>query len=409
MTSTPIFFSSARRRTLGYTAASLASVALLLTAGCGKKEVAAPPAPPTVEVVTVTQKDVPIYEEWIGSLDGDVNAVIRPQVTGYLIKQTYTEGDWVKKGQLLFQIDPRPFQAAVDQAQGLRAQQGALYQTAKANLKRVKPLAAKNALSQKDLDDTTGAELSAKASLEAAEASLDTAKLNLSFTRITSPIAGIAGIAKAQIGDLLSPSMPTELTTVSTVDPIKVYINISEREYLVLARAIQAEGTRPERIPLQLILVDGSTYPHAGRFSVLDRQVDTTTGTFKGAALFPNPDRLLRPGQYGRIRATMAIEKGALLVPQRAVTEIQGKYLLAVVGADNKVAIRPVTVGNRIGSDWIIASGLKPGEKVIAEGTQKVKDGSTVNPQPFAAAAPADGKAAAPGEKPAAPAPESKG
>ncbi|MEF8724585.1 MAG: efflux RND transporter periplasmic adaptor subunit [Candidatus Accumulibacter delftensis] len=310
---------------------------------------------------------------------------------------------------MLFQIDPRPFQAAVDQAQGLRAQQGALYQTAKANLKRVKPLAAKNALSQKDLDDTTGAELSAKASLEAAEASLDTAKLNLSFTRITSPIAGIAGIAKAQIGDLLSPSMPTELTTVSTVDPIKVYINISEREYLVLARAIQAEGTRPERIPLQLILVDGSTYPHAGRFSVLDRQVDTTTGTFKGAALFPNPDRLLRPGQYGRIRATMAIEKGALLVPQRAVTEIQGKYLLAVVGADNKVAIRPVTVGNRIGSDWIIASGLQAGEKVIAEGTQKVRDGSTVNPQPFAAAAPADGKAAAPGEKPAAPAPESKG
>jgi membrane fusion protein (multidrug efflux system) len=409
MTATPLFFSSARRRVLGVTAAGLASVALLLAAGCGKKEAAPPPAPPTVEVVTVTQKDVPIYEEWIGSLDGDVNAVIRPQVTGYLIKQNYTEGDWVKKGQLLFQIDPRTFKAAVDQANGLRAQQRALYQTAKANLRRVKPLAAKNALSQKDLDDTTGAELSAKASLEAAEASLETAKLNLSFTRITSPIAGIAGIAKAQIGDLLSPSMPTELTTVSTVDPIKVYINISEREYLVLARAVQAEGKRPEQVPLELILVDGSTYAHEGRFSVLDRQVDTTTGTFKGAALFPNPDRLLRPGQYGRIKARMAVEKGALLVPQRAVTEIQGKYLLAVVGADNKVAIRPVTVGNRIGSDWIIASGLKPGEKVIAEGTQKVKDGSTVNPQPFEAAAPADGKAAAPVEKPAAPAPESKG
>ncbi|EXI82353.1 MAG: Acriflavine resistance protein A precursor [Candidatus Accumulibacter appositus] len=410
MTSTPFYFSLARRRALGVTAAGLASVALLLAAGCGKKEEAAPPAPPNVEVVTVAQKDVPIYEEWIGSLDGDVNAVIRPQVTGYLIKQNYTEGDWVKKGQLLFQIDPRTFQAAVDQAKGLRAQQRALYQTAKANLKRVKPLAAKNALSQKDLDDTTGAELSAKASLEAAEASLENAKLNLSFTRITSPIAGIAGIAKAQIGDLLSPSMPTELTTVSTVDPIKVYINISEREYLVLARAVQAEGKRPEQVPLELILVDGSTYPHEGRFSVLDRQVDTTTGTFKGAALFPNPDRLLRPGQYGRIRARMAIEKGALLVPQRAVTEIQGKYLLAVVGADNKVAIRPVTVGNRIGSDWIIASGLKPGDKVIAEGTQKVKDGSTVNPQPFEAAAPADGKeATGPAEKPAAPAPESKG
>ncbi|EXI86269.1 MAG: Solvent efflux pump periplasmic linker SrpA precursor [Candidatus Accumulibacter regalis] len=409
MTFTPTFFLSARRRALGYTAAGLASAALLLGAGCGKKEEAAPPAPPTVEVTTVIQKDVPIYREWIGSLDGDVNAVIRPQVTGYLVKQHYTEGDWVKKGQLLFQIDPRTFQAAVDQAEGMRAQQRALYQTAKANLARVKPLAAKNALSQKDLDDTTGAELSAKASLEAAEASLQTAKLNLSFTRITSPIDGIAGIAKAQIGDLLSPSMATELTTVSTVDPIKVYFNISEREYLPLARAVIANDGKRQVVPLELILVDGSAYPHNGEFSLLDRQVDPTTGTFKGAAVFPNPDRLLRPGQYGRIRATMSVQKGALLVPQRAVTEIQGKYLLAVVGADNKVAIRPVTVGERIGSDWIIASGLQPGEKVIAEGTQKVKDGSMVNPKPFEPAPPAAGKAATSGDKPAAPAPESKG
>jgi len=409
MTFTPTFFLSARRRALGYTAAGLASAALLLGAGCGKKEEAAPPAPPTVEVTTVIQKDVPIYREWIGSLDGDVNAVIRPQVTGYLVKQHYTEGDWVKKGQLLFQIDPRTFEAAVDQAQGMRAQQRALYQTAKANLARVKPLAAKNALSQKDLDDTTGAELSAKASLEAAEASLQTAKLNLSFTRITSPIDGIAGIAKAQIGDLLSPSMATELTTVSTVDPIKVYFNISEREYLPLARAVIANDGKRQVVPLELILVDGSAYPHNGEFSLLDRQVDPTTGTFKGAAVFPNPDRLLRPGQYGRIRATMSVQKGALLVPQRAVTEIQGKYLLAVVGADNKVAIRPVTVGERIGSDWIIASGLQPGEKVIAEGTQKVKDGSMVNPKPFEPAPPAAGKAATSGDKPAAPAPESKG
>jgi membrane fusion protein (multidrug efflux system) len=393
----------------GYTAAGLASVALLLTAGCGKKEEAAPPAPPTVEVVTVTQKDVPIYEEWIGSLDGDVNAVIRPQVTGYLIKQNYTEGDWVKKGQLLFQIDPRTFQAAVDQAQGLRAQQGALYQTAKANLKRVKPLAAKNALSQKDLDDTTGAELSAKASLEAAEASLDTAKLNLSFTRITSPDRGHC---RHRQGADRRPAQPEHADRTDDRVDRRPDQGLYQYQRTRVSRPRQGHPGRRQAtgtVPLELILVDGSTYPHAGRFSVLDRQVDTTTGTFKGAALFPNPDRLLRPGQYGRIRATMAIEKGALLVPQRAVTEIQGKYLLAVVGADNKVAIRPVTVGNRIGSDWIIASGLKPGEKVIAEGTQKVKDGSTVNPQPFEAAAPPDGKAAAPGEKPAAPAPESKG
>jgi membrane fusion protein (multidrug efflux system) len=340
------------------------------------------------EVVTVTQKDVPIYQEWIGSLDGDVNAVIRPQVTGYLVKQNYREGDLVKKGQLLFQIDPRTFEAAVDQAKGLVAQQRALYHTAKANLARVKPLAAKNALSQKDLDDTTGAELSAKASLDAAEASLETAKLNLSFTRITSLIEGIAGIAKAQIGDLLSPSMPTELTTVSTVDPIKVYFNISEREYLPLARAVLAEGSdhKPKHVPIELILVDGSVFPHEGQFSVLNRQVDSSTGTFKATALFPNPERLLRPGQYGRIRATMSVTEGALLVPQRAVTEIQGKYLLAVVGADNKVDIRPVSVGERIASDWIIASGLQPGEKVIAEGTQKVKAGMTVNPEAFRAA-----------------------
>jgi membrane fusion protein (multidrug efflux system) len=411
MTSTPIFFSSVRRRTLGYAAASLASVALLLTAGCGKKEEAAPPAPPTVEVVTVTQKDVPIYQEWIGSLDGDVNAVIRPQVTGYLVKQNYREGDLVKKGQLLFQIDPRTFEAAVDQAKGLVAQQRALYHTAKANLARVKPLAAKNALSQKDLDDTTGAELSAKASLDAAEASLETAKLNLSFTRITSLIEGIAGIAKAQIGDLLSPSMPTELTTVSTVDPIKVYFNISEREYLPLARAVLAEGSdhKPKHVPIELILVDGSVFPHEGQFSVLNRQVDSSTGTFKATALFPNPERLLRPGQYGRIRATMSVTEGALLVPQRAVTEIQGKYLLAVVGADNKVDIRPVSVGERIASDWIIASGLQPGEKVIAEGTQKVKAGMTVNPKPFEPPAPAAAKPTKSGDKPAAPAPESKG
>ena len=390
------------------TATGLACLALIFSAACDKTE-KAPPAPPAVQVMTVIQKDVPIYEEWIGSLDGEVNAVIRPQVTGYLIKQHYREGDLVKKGQLLFEIDPRTFEAAVDQAKGLRGQQGALYQNAKANLARVKPLAAKNALSQKDLDDSTGAELSAKASLDAAEASLQTAKLNLSFTRITSPIDGIAGIAKAQIGDLLSPSMPAELTTVSTVDPIKVYINISEREYLALARALQAEGERHERVPLELILVDGSVYTHKGQFSFLDRQVDPTTGTFKGAALFPNPDKLLRPGQYGRIRATMKIEKGALLVPQRAVTEIQGKYLLAVVGTDNKVAIRPVTVGARIGSDWIIASGLQPGEKVIAEGTQKVKDGIAVNPQPFVPPAPAGANPEKSGEKPAASAPESKG
>ena len=369
-------------------------ISILALVACGEKS-APPPPSPTVEVVSVAQKDVPIYMEWIGSLDGDVNAVIRPQVTGYLIKQNYREGDLVKKGQPLFEIDPRTFEAAVAEAKGQVAKQVAQHETTRANLARIKPLAAVNAVSQKDLDDATGSNLAAKAQLDAAEASLQTAKLNLSFTKITSPVTGIAGIAKAQIGDLLSPSMPTELTTVSTVDPIKVYFNISEREYLKFANAANAAGKRQEHVPLELFLVDGSLYPHPGRTSVLNRQVDASTGTFKVAALFPNPDNLLRPGQYGRVRATMSVDKGALLVPQRAVTEIQGKYLVAVVGADNKVDIRPVTVGERVGTEWIITKGLQPGEQVIAEGTQKVRPGATVNPKPFAAGAPAE-KTAAP-------------
>ena len=397
MTSNPSTLSSAAH-TFRWAAAGLAGITLLIATACDKQK-AAPPPTPTVEVVSVAQRDVPIYMEWIGSLDGAVNAVIRPQVTGYLIRQSYREGDLVKQGQPLFEIDPRTFEAAVEEAKGLRAQQVARFETAKANLARIKPLAAVNAVSQKDLDDANGSFLSAKAQLEAAEASLMTAKLNLGFTKITSPVTGIAGIAKAQIGDLLSPTMATELTTVSTVDPVRVYFNISEREYLKMV-AFLGEGKRPGETPLDLFLVDGSQYPHQGKVAVLNRQVDTTTGTFKVAALFPNPDNILRPGQYGKVRATMAVAKGALLVPQRAVTEVQGKYLVAVVGADNKVDIRPVTVGERIGGEWIIGKGLQPGDQVIAEGTQKVRPGAAVNPKPFAPGAP--------GEKPAAPAPAAK-
>ena len=381
-------------------AAGLASLAFLFAAGCEKHQ-APPPAAPVVQVVEATQRDVPIYMEWVATMDGNINAVIRPQVTGYLIKQNYREGDLVKQGQLMFEIDPRTFEAAVDEAKGIRAQKVARFDTTAANLARIKPLAEKNAVSQKDLDDSTGAYQSAKAELEAADANLKTAKLNLGFTKVTSPITGIAGIAKAQIGDLLSPS-GAELTTVSSVDPIRVYFNISEQEYLKVATAASAAGKSTKDVPLDLILVDGSTYPHQGKVAVLNRQADVTTGTFKVAALFPNENNLLRPGQFGRIRATMKVVKGALLVPQRAVTEMQGKFLLAVVGADNKVDIRPVVVGDRIGSDWLIAGGLKPGEKVIAEGTQKVKPGMTVETKPFVPAAPAPG---APGKAaPAAPA-----
>lgn len=374
-----------------------ACAAMLLMTACDKAA-PPPPVPPVVDVMNVIQKDVPIYREWIGVMDGDVNATIRPQVTGYLIKQNYREGDLVKKGQTLFEIDPRTFQAAVDQADALRSKQQAIYETAKANLARVKPLAEKNAVSQKDLDDATGQELSARGALDQATAQLETARLNLGFTKITSPITGIAGIAKAQIGDLLSPSASAELTTVSTVDPIKVYVNISEREYLQFI-----EKQTPDKVgnvPLALILLDGTVYPKPGKFVLLNRQVDPTTGTFKVGALFANPDSRLRPGQYAKIRATTEMEKGALLVPQRAVAEVQGKYLIAVVGEGNKVELRPVKPGERIGSDWIISAGLKPGEKIIVEGTQKVRDGAVVNPKPFDPAA----KPAAPASAPAKPA-----
>ncbi|NJD24833.1 MAG: efflux RND transporter periplasmic adaptor subunit [Betaproteobacteria bacterium] len=375
-----------------------ASLTLLATAGC-EKDKAPPRTAPVVEVITPKPRDVPIQIEWVGTIDGNINAVIRPQVTGYLIKQNYREGDLVQKGQLLFEIDPRTFEAAADEAKGVRAQRAARFETTAANLARIKPLAAKNAVSQKDLDDATGAYQSAKAELEAADANLKTAKLNLGFTRITAPITGIAGIAKAQIGDLLSPNAQTELTTVSSVDPIRVYFNISEREYLKVANAAIASGQKPAELPLELILVDGSTYPHAGKFAIFNRQADVTTGTFKAAAHFPNPNNLLRPGQFGRIRATMSVVKDALLVPQRAVADVQGKYMIAVVGADNKVDIRPVRVGERIGSEWLIAEGLKPGEQVIAEGIQKVRPGMSVETKPFVPAAAAPGKSEA---KPAA-------
>jgi membrane fusion protein (multidrug efflux system) len=371
---------------------------LLAAGGCRKEEKAKAPQTPTVEVVAVVQKDIPIYNEWVGILDGSINAVIRPQVAGYLISQNYREGEQVKKGQVLFEIDPRTFQAALNQAKALLSQQKARHDTAKANLARIRPLAEKNAVSQKDLDDAVGTELSAKASVEAAQASIEEAQLNLEFTKITSPVDGIAGIAKTQLGNLVGPSMAEELTSVSTVNPIKAYINISEREYL----GLREKSQQVENIALELILADGSTYPDKGKFALADRQINSGTGTLKVGSLFPNPGNILRPGGFGLIRALMEVRKGALLIPQRAVGDVQGKYLVAVVGSDNKVDIRMVKVGERIGSDWIISEGLKPGESVIAEGIQKVKPAMVVNPQPFnpeAAAKAAATKAATPAEK----------
>jgi len=394
------------RAALQFYAVTTLSAAALLAGGC-TKEKATPPPPPTVEVLAVMQKDVPIYKEWVGALDGNVNVVIRPQVSGYLIKQNYREGEMVKTGQVLFEIDPRTFQAALDQAKGQLSQQQARHATAKANLDRIRPLAAKNAVSQKDLDDAVGSELSTRSSVESARAAVEEAQLNLSFTRITSPVDGLAGIAKTQLGNLVGPNMQTELTSVSAVDPIKAYINVSEQEYL----KTNASGKKSTDIPLELVLADGSVYPHKGKLVLADRQIDPTTGTLKVGSLFANPGNRLRPGGYGLVRAVMSVKKGALLVPQRSVTDMQGKYLVAVVGADNKVAIRPVKVAERIGSDWIIEDGLKAGEKVVVEGTQKVKPDMVVVPQPFdpeAAAKASASKAAAPAKAETKPAPAEK-
>jgi membrane fusion protein (multidrug efflux system) len=338
-----------------------------------------------VEVTEVVQKDVPVVIEWVAATDGSVNASIRPQVSGYLIKQNYKEGDFVRKGQVLFQIDPRLFQAALEQAQGQLAQQQASWTTAKANLDRIKPLAAQNAVSRKDLDDATGQEQSAYASVLSARAAVDKAKLDLGFTKVTSLIDGVAGIAKAQIGDLVGSSQATELTTVSTVDPIKVYVPVSEQQYLKATEG----GRKQTRSVLELVLSDGSVYPHTGEFTFADRQVDPSTGTIKVASLFPNPNNLLRPGQFAKVRATIGTRKGALLVPQRAVTELQGSYLVAVVGPGNKIDMRPVEVAERVDSLWVISKGLKPGEKVVVEGGQKVKQGMPVIPKPFVPPAPA--------------------
>jgi membrane fusion protein (multidrug efflux system) len=355
---------------------------LFMAMGCSKGPQEAPPAP-AVEVMTVIQKDVPVYREWIGTLDGMVNATIRAQVQGYLIKQNYREGDFVKAGQVLFEIDPRTFQAALEQAQGQFEAQQARWTTAKANLARIKPLAAQNAVSKKDLDDSIGTEQAAKAAVLSAQAGVDKAKLDLGFTKIISPVDGISGLAKAQIGNLVGPGGMEELTTVSTVQPIKAYIQVSEQEYIQSGRAGEQKA---EKLKAELILADGSIYPYKGTFGFADRQIDVKTGTITVAAIFPNPGNFLRPGQYGKIRVATSIRKDALLVPQRAVAEVQGKYMVAVVGADNKVDIRPVQVAERVDSLWVILEGLKPGERVVVEGIQKVRPGMTVTPKPFAEA-----------------------
>ena len=362
----------------------------------------APNALPDVAVVQVEQKDVPIYGEWIGTLDGFTNADVRAQVSGYLIRQAYKEGAFVKKGDLLFEIDPRPFQAALDQAQGQLAQATAMLANAQAvqrrtelDVNRYTPLAKEQAASQQDLDNAIQNNLAAKATvataqaqIKTAEAAVETAQINLDFTRLTTPIDGIAGQAQLQVGALVNPSSGP-VTSVSTVDPIKVYFTVSEPQYLAWRKRYPTETTRQaadKNLRLELDLADGSVYPQSGTFYFADRQVNESTGAIRIAGLFPNPGNILRPGGYGKVRAVIRVQPDALLVPQRAVSELQGGYQVAVVDGENKVSIRTVNVGDRVGSEWIIADGLKQNERVVAEGVQKVRSGMQVNPKPFAAA-----------------------
>jgi len=320
-------------------------------------------------------------------LDGLVNAQIRAQVTGYLLKQNYQEGDPIKKGDLLFEIDPRPFQAALDQAKGLLAQAEARFGKTKLDVKRYAPLVKDKAISQEEYDDAVQANLEAEAVVVSAKAQVEQAQFNFEFTKITSPIDGIASIAKAQIGDLVGPGT-SELTTVSTVDPIKVYYNVTEQAYINFTKLFATERDRYERLgqlEIELILADGAAYYPKGRIYAADRQISPTTGALRVAGLFPNPNYALRPGQFARVRVMFDTKHDALLVPQRAVAELQGSYQVAVVDADNKIHIQPVQIGERTGNLWIIEKGLHPGQRVVVEGIQKVKEGATVTPKPFVA------------------------
>jgi len=410
-----------KRRTAIWVAPAL-TIASLATAGCSlTTSAASPPPPPEVKVATVEQRDVPVYHEWIGTLDGMVNAAIRAEVTGYVLSQTYAEGSFVRKGESLFEIDARPFQAALDQAQGQLSQTRGQVAQARAQLAQAQaqlaqsvasqkrtqldvdkytPLVAMQAVTQQDFDNAAQNNVAAQAQIEASKAAVETAraqieastaavesaqaaveaaKVNTGFTHLASPIDGIAGRAQVQVGNLVSTSSGV-ITTVSTLDPIKANFTVGEQEYLSLTRA---GGNDLAKLQLELILADGITYPHKGKFSFADRQVDSSTGAIQLTGLFPNPGNRLRPGQYGKVRASVGTSMGALLIPQRAVTELQGAYQVAVVDNKNAVSIRQVKVGEQIGTMWVIADGMKPGERVIAEGAQNARPGAQVNPKAF--------------------------
>lgn len=366
---------------------------LLLIVGCQEKRPVVPPRPPSVKVVDVVQQDVPVFTEWVAQLNGDTNAEITPKVQGYVLKKNYWEGAFVRKGQLLFEIDPRPFEAAMNQAKAQVAVAKAELSRTETNRLRDTPLAAQSAIPQKQLDNDISAEAAAKAQVEAANAIVEQAQLNLDWTKVYSPIDGVAGVANSQVGDLVGPTV--KMTTISKVDPIRAYFSISEKDYLRVAERISAViggEARDAAAPVQYIQADGLPYSSTGRIILVNREVSGQTGTIQFAAAFPNPKAILRPGGFGRVRIKTGDNKGALTIPQPAVIEVQSAFQVVVIGPDNKASFRPVKVGDRFGKYWVITDGLKAGEKVAAEGFQRVRNGMTVTAEPLEETATAEGR-----------------
>ena len=363
---------------------------IALLAACKRPETPPPARPPAVEVARVEQRDVPIYREWIATLDGYVDAQIQPRVSGYVIAQRFKEGSFVRKNELLFEIDARPFRAALDQANAQLAERRADAARAARDVERDRPLAEARAIPRSQLDNDIQIHNAAVAAVDAARATAHQAELDVGFTRVGSLIDGIVGIAEVQVGNLVSPT--SVLTTVSQVDPIRAWFAISEQEYLDVADLLHGAsvpsgaGAAARELEFELTLTDGSKYPHAGRFLFANRQVDSLTGTLRIATAFPNPRRLLRPGQFGRVRAATRIEHNALLVPQRAVTELQGTFQVMVLKSDSTVTVQPVVLGPQVDSLRVIERGLQPNQLVIVEGTQQVRPGMKVAAKPYAPA-----------------------
>jgi membrane fusion protein (multidrug efflux system) len=382
-----------RNRSFNVAAIAVGMCLLLADTGCEKKEATPPPPPPEVEVTGVVQRDVPIYQEWVAQLNGQVNADITPKVQGYLMKRDYSEGFFVHKGQLLYEIDPRPFVASLDQAKAQVAIAIAQQTEAENNVTRDRPLAAQSAIPQKQLDTDISTLAATTAQVNAAKANMVQAELNLSWTKVLSPIDGLAGVSNSNVGDLVGTT--TKMTTVSQVNPIRAYFNISESDYLGRAQAIsqlvrggKAQG---KPLPIEFIQTNGIAFPTRGKIVLVNREIASQTGTIQIAAEFPNKDGILRPGGFGNVRIETGTTEHALLVPQAAVIEVQSMYQVVVVSPENKAMFRPVKVGERVGTNWIITEGLKPGEKIIVQGFMKVREGTPVIPKPYVVASTAEG------------------